>query len=84
MFFSDFKVLSTNLALKLENFFFLGLNENFFFLGLNASSLIFLVILNIQATLQKLLGNKSLILKGFSVFDHFISFNFMKFGQYSV
>lgn len=79
MFFSDFKVLSTNLALKLG-----GSTKNFFFLELNASSLIFLVILNIQATLQKLLGNKSLILKGFSVFDHFISFNFMKFGQYSV
>lgn len=65
------------IALKLK-----GFTENLFLVKLNASSLVLLVIPNIQTALQKLLGNKLLIPKVFPVFDCFISSPFASFSFY--
>lgn len=49
-----------------------GYYRELFLVKLNASSLVvFLVILNIQTALQKLLGNNLLIAEVFPVFDYF-------------
>lgn len=53
MFLNIFQEGFTFIALRLR-----GSSENLFLAKLNASSPIFLVILNIQTTLQKILGNK--------------------------